>query len=273
LCAEKLAEAAYFQEVAQQLSSAVAALNAHAHVQKKAAAIQAKPAEAAANIKAFNAETEQLIKAEIARQNEKRGQLAQAVFRQLVRFEEKWNNEEFLLRYVKPSSHLLQVKKIEHSLILAKDFGKAEDDRLQVESLEKAESESAQRRAEEGMQSEHRAFLQKQESERAAFDCAYRRALTVFVHQREQQLSALLAREATLQADLDAVRILLNLPPQEEAMVKPRTMQSHCVFKTNVNPAKKLMHKTFIHGKTFSLLKPLEKFYRVPRFCLCISMS
>jgi hypothetical protein len=191
LCAENFADTAYFQEVAQELSSTVAALNAHAHahahahVQKKAAAIQAKPAEAAANSKAFNAETEQFIKAEIARQNGNREQFAQAFLRQLLRFKEKWNNEEFLLPYVKPSSHLLQVKKVKHSLILAKDFGKTEDYRLRVESLEKPESESAQRRAEERMQSEYGAFLQKQESERAAFDHGCRRALTVFMHQRE----------------------------------------------------------------------------------------
>jgi hypothetical protein len=63
---------------------------------------------------------------------------------QMQAFEERWNSEEHLRRYTKPSPALLNMKAMEKSMVIAKMFDQAKALRRTASSREKAESSDRQ---------------------------------------------------------------------------------------------------------------------------------
>jgi hypothetical protein len=212
-------------------------------------ALEVRLADAVERVDAFNRETERLIAEEMLRHDEKRAGLARAHEHDLVEFEDRWNDEEFLLRFAKPSTHLLQIKAVERSLILQKDLERAEAYRVQVAQLEKAESAAAQERAEAEMRRQRAALLVRHDAEKMALKELCERGMRIIVTQREHALEPLVARMTTLKAEVDAAKHIRfeTLPPltqvkaanpTEEATMTPRTVQRYSAFKTNVKHPK-----------------------------------
>lgn len=84
---------------------------------------------------------------------------------EMRQFEEKWNNEDFLRRFSKPSSSLLQLKAVERSMVIAKMFDEAKVVKSRAEQLEKVETKQKQNRAEEEMKVDRKRFLDRQKKE------------------------------------------------------------------------------------------------------------
>lgn len=81
-------------------------------------------------------------------------------------FEDKWNNEDFLRRFSKPSSSLLQLKAVERSMAIAKMFDEAKVVKSRAEQLEKVETKEKQNRAEQEMKVERSRLLERQKKEK-----------------------------------------------------------------------------------------------------------
>jgi hypothetical protein len=181
-------------------------------------------------------------------QAERRRQIDQQHEQELIRFEDKWNNEDFLLRFAKPSGFLLEVKKIERTLVISKDFEKAESYRKQAAALELAESGSAQQRAEREMKICHERLLQRQAIELDFFEDACLRAKFRFNAQREMAFSKLKVRQMSVQTEIERKRNSREtLPPlvpgvgaigSESPIMTPRTVQRFSAYKTCENRPK-----------------------------------
>ncbi|OHT15635.1 hypothetical protein TRFO_14003 [Tritrichomonas foetus] len=102
---------------------------------------------------------------EIEALNQRKQALEDIHAEELRNLEEKWNNDDFLRRYSKPSTHLLQLKAIERSMVIAKMFDDAKTVRGRAEQLEKSETKDAQTRAEREMVIERQRLRDKQARE------------------------------------------------------------------------------------------------------------
>lgn len=87
---------------------------------------------------------------------------------ELDEFEQKWQNEEFLAQYNKPSARLLSMRSIEQTFAAAKLFDRAKEAKKQADELQKVETEEQRRRAMEDMKVQYDTIIAKQEN---ALDC------------------------------------------------------------------------------------------------------
>jgi hypothetical protein len=78
-------------------------------------------------------------------------------------FEEKWENPGTLLPFQKPSSVLLQVRKMQKAFALANEFAEARKFRLSGERMIKDESREANKKAALAMQSEYETMIEHHE--------------------------------------------------------------------------------------------------------------
>jgi hypothetical protein len=247
LCAGDFAAARRYQQTSQRLQLLFSQQNTQEFVRQRVDAVELKLQDVAAAIEDYNRETEHIIREELSRQDARRCEMEQLHAEDLGKFEQRWNNEEFLARFAKPSSDLLAVKRVERLLVIAKDLEAAEAAKLRVARLEHEESESAQLRAEAEMRAQHAKMLQKQDSEMVMFVDTSNAQLAVIESQREQGLRALVARHAQLTAELESIRASRPQPlpafnPQpgkaDDVTMTPRTVQRYSAFKTNVGQPK-----------------------------------
>ena len=84
---------------------------------------------------------------------------------EIQRFEKKWNSEDFLRRYTKPSGQLLQMKAIERSMVIARMFDQAKNVRKRASFTEKRESREQQDRAKKEMDIERKRLVERQTRE------------------------------------------------------------------------------------------------------------
>jgi hypothetical protein len=248
VCVSNFVEARRLQELSRRLLHAISSTTAHDYTQSRIDSVEEKLKDVTALIDGFHRETVELGRDLTKDQRNRRKDLDKHHEEELNQFEDKWNREEFLMRFAKPSSYLLQVKKIERSLVMAKDFEKAELYRKQVASLEKEESVLAQHRAEREMKIQHQKLLDKQQIEVEAFERTCEQQRLVFLHDRELLLEKLHARQLSLTNEVEMRKNSREtLPPlipgrghfvtQESAMT-PRTIQRFAAYKTCVKTPK-----------------------------------
>lgn len=84
---------------------------------------------------------------------------------ELTEFEERWNDEQFLRRFTKPSSKLIELKEIEERMVKTKRFKDAKIVRAAFNKLEQQESKEAQENAEREMKKAKHALIEKQKNE------------------------------------------------------------------------------------------------------------
>ena len=84
---------------------------------------------------------------------------------EIQQFEKKWNSEDFLRRYTKPSGQLLQMKAIERSMVIARMFDQAKNVRKRASFTEKRESREQQDRAKREMDIERKRLIERQTRE------------------------------------------------------------------------------------------------------------
>ena len=80
-------------------------------------------------------------------------------------FESKWNSEDYLRRYSKPSPKFLQLKAVERSMVITRMFDQAKQMRTSSRTLEKRETCDAQDRARKIMITEKTRIKSRQDKE------------------------------------------------------------------------------------------------------------
>lgn len=123
-------------------------------------------------------------------------EIHQAEMRQ---FEEKWNNEDFLRRFSKPSSSLLQLKAVERSMVIAKMFDEAKVVKSRAEQLEKQETRNQQNRAEQEMKVERTRLLERQKKEKQGLKEKCDNLLNIAKRNMEKEESPYKARISRLE--------------------------------------------------------------------------
>jgi hypothetical protein len=246
LSVSNFVEAQNLQDIARRLVQAITAASARDYSQARIETLESKLQNLVGRLDDFHRETRARVRDRQAEHSERRSQLVSHHNGELGLFEEKWNSQDYLIRFAKPSPYLLQVKKIERSLVLAKNFEKAEEYRRQAAALERAESGTAQQRAERAMQVQHRQLIQKQLGELRAFDEWARRDLIMLQHTRQLELVALTARQVSLRNEIEMRKNSKVVPPtvapskgaDDGAVMTPRTIQRFSEYKTCIKQPK-----------------------------------
>jgi hypothetical protein len=145
------------------------------------------------------------------------------------------------MKFAKPSGHLLEVKRQERSMILAKLFGQAEILKRKVHDIEKDESQVAQNRAVSEMDKARSKILSRHQFELQNFQQHCARQLEIIRQEQELKLKPFLARQTKLMAEIDKWKMNppTALPPmtsalpelRHQAVMKPRTAQRYSAFK------------------------------------------
>ena len=159
---------------------------------------------------------------------------------ELEQFEEKWNDENFLRKFEKPSNKLLQLITIERSLVQSGKYEDAESIRTQIEELEIAESEAAQERARNEMTLQQSKILTKHEREKEQVEvsCDLFIERSRMLKQNEADLIA--ERLTRMQKNLDVFKMnLKKLPPlksqkKQDTVLTPRTQKRMSLCKQAV---------------------------------------
>jgi hypothetical protein len=242
LCSNNILEARRLHNILQEFQRVLLRVRAQDFHEQRLDALEKKQRDTANSLAQFREETDLMIQDEQQRQAERHMQLSTE--HDLLRqdFDSRWNRGNYLLRFAKPSPYLLQINKIEWSLVLSKDLEQAELYRVMVTQLEKAESEAAQRRAQTEMRGQQERMIARQEAEVRALEELGVKNMELLKSQREQQERALVVRLHTVESELEVVRATrpLSLPPMrsswkvEESSMTPRTLQRYAAFKTNV---------------------------------------
>jgi hypothetical protein len=245
ICASRFAQAGELQQISQRLVQAIAAVNSEGHVGVRVYSLEDKLAETVERIKEFHKETLRIVKEESRRWEDKKYEIDKKHAQELALFEDKWNDEEWLRQFAKPSSHLLAVKKIERSLVLSKDFERAEAAKRQVMRLEKEESSMAQKRAESEMKRQQQRLLEKHAADGRVFVDMAEKAIVAIESERLLLLEGLLARQIKLQSELEVAKDMKTvLPPLKvgqgpaDQVMTPRTAQRYAAYKTVVGRPK-----------------------------------
>lgn len=261
--------AGHYQNISQRFITAINSTHQNENHRKKIDLLEEKLEETNVRVRSFQHETDEIIKQERYRLTDKRAQIVNIHEETLNKFEEQWNDEVFLVKYAKPSSDLLQAKKVERSFVLNKDFEGAENCRKKVAELEKLESHEAQKKARSEMEKQYKKLTSKQDAEIESFDEMAKKQLELVSKDRSNQLEKLVARQSKLQSQLSDLKnpgrqswtsasgpIRLNvgsrgsslgtsLPSldkksssQLENLMTPRTIQRYALFKTTIKQPK-----------------------------------
>lgn len=259
-----------YQTLSQKFMAAINSTHVNESQKKKLDLLEEKLEITNSKLRNFHSETDQLIKNERYKLTDKRTQLINIHQETLNNFEDHWNDEDFLIKYARPSSNLLQTKKIERSFVLVKDFEGAENCRKKVAELEKLESQQAQKRARSEMEKQYKKLTAKQDAEIDAFDDYARSQLELMSKDRSSQYETLIARQTKLQSQITEIKhpgrqswtsasgpislhsgskggtsLGTSLPSlsqgknnQLENLMTPRTIQRYALFKTTMKQPK-----------------------------------
>lgn len=156
---------------------------------------------------------EDLNKQRLAELNEKQE-------KDLLEFEQKWNNEDYLRRYTKPSTQLLQMKAMERSMVIAKMYDQAKMMRKSASIIEKRESTESQQRAKQEMVVERQRLVDKQNHEFLRFKEKCEQQIVVLKKNMTVDERPYLARISKIE------REIIHLKTDQEIPVLPNSVQT-----------------------------------------------
>lgn len=235
----KYSEAKEAQDDIVAITSACIAEDSEAAHAERISHYEEKIAEAEQNLIDANKETEELLKRKQKQSQEKQNQLKQHQADELDDFEQKWNDEDFLRRFAKPSNELMTLRSVERALVGGRDFLGAEEARAKIEYLEQVESETAQGKAEQSMAREQDKLLLKHQRELAAFEELAQREINDIERDGKMKRETIENRLAKLRSSLAELKKRKPLPPlpqspasaPPESTITPRTTKRYNVYK------------------------------------------
>ena len=120
-------EASKLQSTFQNLINAINESQVHDTLKTRIEEVERKIIETNHEIEELNQETKSAINSERYNLDQKKDEIIQNQETELDQFESKWNDEEFLRKFTKPSSSLIAKQSLQHSYVLMKDFDRAEE--------------------------------------------------------------------------------------------------------------------------------------------------
>ncbi|OHS94268.1 hypothetical protein TRFO_39536 [Tritrichomonas foetus] len=210
---------------------------------QKVTSVEEKVDETEARIKELNRETKSLIREEKEKQNKRRLAIKVNHSTELEEFEAKWNDPEYLRIFEKPSSRLLQLKKMERSMVLSKMYDKAAVVHQKIKEAEKAESSESQLRAIFEMKKQQKKILMKQKQELDVFEQHCERNINLIQRNQEIKMKSILSRKTKLETEMGMIKdghknslpVIGVMPPTPngkiESSMTPRTAQRYSSFK------------------------------------------
>jgi hypothetical protein len=171
---------------------------------------------------------------------------------QLQAFERKWNSEDFLRRYTKPSPLLQQMKAMEKSMVMSRMFEQAKLLRRSAQSAEKVVTSDRQEAARQEMQLDKQRLLDRQTREMEVLKAKCNHLYEIAQNQIEQDerptLSHIANLEKTLQglrgtAELDSLRTAAKAVTQGSAalateLASARTVRRFSAYKSTAQNVK-----------------------------------
>jgi len=109
---------------------------------------------------------------------------------EILAFEEAWSRPEAMLPFSKPSSKLLQIRKMQKSLALSRNFAEAKSLKQQAEQLQREESQAAEKRATQAMKLEYQQLMESHQRELECEELNWTRKLTVLETERDKAIAA-----------------------------------------------------------------------------------
>lgn len=125
---------------------------------------------------------------------------------ELKQFETKWNSEEWLRKYSKPSAKLLQYRSIERSMAIAKMYSEAKTIRSRASIVENSESHEQQRRANLDMSIERKKLMEKHEQELNTKKDHYEKHLGILQRQRDQETNPIINKLNSIQQEINKIK-------------------------------------------------------------------
>lgn len=239
-------EASKLQLTCQNLINAINNSQVHDTLKTRIDEIEQKIIETNEKIDELNDETKSLITAERYDLDQKKDEIICNQENELDEFERKWNNEEFLRKFTKPSSFLISKQSIQHSYILMKDFDRAEELKNEIESMEKLESKEAQNKAETEMLKEQNKLIEKHQNEIISFNQFAKRQIEIIKGRQETKLEPLIARKRKLEIECNSLKKLRANQINSPSLPSIQYKTNSCL--NSPSPSSRLNNKTPAYG-------------------------
>jgi hypothetical protein len=169
---------------------------------------------------------------------------------QLQAFEERWNSEDFLRRYSKPSATLLNMKAMEKSMVVARMFDQAKAFRRAAVVTEKVETVDKQTVAVREMTVERARLIDRHEREMQTMKTKCSQLYDIEKRAIEQEERPLLSQVARVEKMLEderngavteptlTVRSIVTTPRKSMGLVSARTAYRFSAYKATAQNAK-----------------------------------
>ncbi|OHT05985.1 hypothetical protein TRFO_26048 [Tritrichomonas foetus] len=151
-------------------------------------------------------------------QNKQRHNLEQKILEERNEFENNWSNPEYLIQFNKPSPTLLQLRKQQKALAIAKRFADAKQVKQIADKLQQIESDQAQQRAVSCMKLHYNKMIDDQQRTIECFNDHEKRLEQYLVAEREKVLKPYYMLIKQLEATRDK-DLPLNMKPQKVVFV------------------------------------------------------
>ena len=188
-------------------------------------------------IKNTKIETENKIKNLKTQHDKNLSRLQQTQKEEMQTLERNWNDPNYLRKYEKPSAKLLQLSNVEHSLVSAGEFEKADEIKNEIDKLEVIESQEAQERAEKEMLSQQKKIMAKHDRENQLLEEQLQKEIEKVTIIADNKTRTIEDRKERVQKQLvfyqSAPAKLPPLKPKEkpDIIITPRTQQRMLICK------------------------------------------
>lgn len=179
------------------------------------------------------------IEEEKMRNEQRRRVLEESHDKELHEFEARWNSTDFLHKFEKPSNLLMEKQAVLKSLIIQKDYDKADLVQLEIEQLEASESRKAQVIAEEKMRIDQSHLAKKQKFQMDMLADSGDQDMTELIRNQDAAIEVLLARQKQLEREIETVK-LAKMPgarsysaARSDPAMTPRTIKRYSSFRVN----------------------------------------
>ena len=188
-------------------------------------------------IKNTKKETENKIKNLRDQHDKNLSKLQQSQKEEMKILERNWNDPNYLRKYEKPSAKLLQLSSVEHSLVSAGEFEKADEIKNEIDKLEVIESQEAQERAEKEMLSQQKKMMAKHDRENQLLEEQLQKEIEKVTIIADNKTKTIEDRKERVQKQLDSYQnAQTKLPPlkpkdKPDVLITPRTQQRMLICK------------------------------------------
>jgi len=207
--------------------------------------LSAKLGEIEKRIDEENMRTDHLVSQAISNFKNKQEALLKKHENEILIFEDNWNDPLFLKPFAKPSQQLIKLKSVEQKLVIQKLFNRAEETKKMIEQMENQESEIAQKKAYEIMETQKEKLLEKHKQEFGFLNQHFEKVKIEIQLSQRTIMKSLIARQRKLKNEIDGMKNSIRSckttnksTEQIQLVMTPRTATRYGNYKSSMNPPK-----------------------------------